>query len=72
MQVPLYLLKPNLHIATCNLRAQEEMFGPAALCAEWYMERCVISELFIAHIGHHGDDRLQIMETTGCNRNPPV
>lgn len=40
-QVPSYMLKPNLHTALCNLREQEELWGPTALYAEWYMERYV-------------------------------
>lgn len=39
-QVSRSLLKPNLHVALCNLRDQEELWGPVALFAEWYMEQC--------------------------------
>lgn len=40
VQVNINLLKPNLHLAVCNLLLQEMAFGPAALCSEWFMERC--------------------------------
>lgn len=39
LQVPERMLKPNLHLALCNLPRQEHVFGPAAYCNELYMER---------------------------------
>ena len=38
VQVHDRMLKPNLHMAVCNLLLQE-MYGPAALCTKWFMEK---------------------------------